>query len=178
MDIKMMKKDEEGNMNIEELQKDLKEAEAKCQEYLNGWKRERADFLNHKKGEAERISRLAKYANEEIILNILPILDNICLAESHVPEELENNTWIEGFMQIKKQLSGFLKKEGIEEIKALYEKFNPNYMEVIEEVPARDALQNDEGWEKEESGIVVEEVRRGYTLRGKVIRPAKVKISK
>ncbi len=157
------------------LKKDLEETKTKCEEYLNGWKRERADFLNYKKGEMERISELAKYANEELILNILPILDNIYLAESHVPEELKKNPWIEGFDQIKDQLVEFLKKEGIEPIKTLYEKFDPNYMEVVEEIPARESSHDGA---PEESGIAVEVVQTGYTMHGKIIRVAKVKITK
>ena len=70
-------------INAEQLQKDLAEAKAKCEEYLNGWKRERADFLNYKKDEMERISQLVTYANEELILKIIPILDNLCLASRH-----------------------------------------------------------------------------------------------
>ena len=90
---------------------ELEELKQKCDEYLNGWKRERADFINYKKDEMERISQLAKYANEEIILKIIPILDNMCLAVEHVKDE--------GVMQIKKQLEDFLKKEGIEVIKSI-----------------------------------------------------------
>jgi molecular chaperone GrpE len=161
---------QENNVNklteVEQLQKDLTDAKAKCEEYLNGWKRERADFINYKKGEMERIGELAKYANEEIILKIIPILDNVYLAESHVPEELKKNKWIDGFTHIKKQLSDFLSKEGIEPIKTIGEKFNPNIMEAVGEI---------EGKEKD---VVVEEVQRGYTMHGQVIRVAKVKISK
>jgi len=162
----------------EEKPNEIEELNQKCEEYLNGWKRERADFLNYKKEEMERIGQLVKYANEELILKILPILDNIYLAESHVPEELKNNQWIEGFNQIKNQLCDFLKKEGIEPMKTLYEKFDPNYMEVVEEVSVRDAPHKTDGWKSEESGIVVEVVQMGYTLHGKVIRPAKVRVTK
>lgn len=148
--------------DIEKLKKDLEESKIKCEEYLNGWKRERADFLNYKKDEMERISQLTKYANEELILKIIPILDNICLAESHVPDELKKNNWIDGFGQIKNQLVEFLKKEGIEHIEVLGKKFDPNLMEAVEG--------NGE--------TVSEEVQRGYMLHGKLICPAKVKVTK
>lgn len=147
---------------IENLKKELETAKAKCEEYLNGWKRERADFLNYKKDEMERIGELAKYANTEIILKIIPILDNIYLAESHVPEELKNHDWIKGFQQIKTQLCDFLQKEGIEPIETVGKKFDPNKMEAVEG----------------DGDTVAEEVQRGYTLHGKIIRVAKVKISK
>jgi molecular chaperone GrpE len=113
---------------------------------------------------------LAKYANEELILNLLPVLDNVSLAETHLKDE--------GISQIKKQFLDLLKKEGIEPMKTLYEKFDPNYMEVVEEVDARDASHGEDGWKVEEPGIVVEVVQEGFTLHGKIIRVAKVKISK
>ncbi len=162
-----IKKDEPIN-EVEELKKQLGEAKTKCEEYLNGWKRERADFLNYKKDEMERIGDLAKYANMEIILKIIPILDNIYLAETHVPEELKSHKWIEGFNHIKNQLADFLTKEGIEAIKTEGEKFNPNVMEAVEELSV----------EGKEPDVVVEEVQRGYTMHGKLIRVARVKISK
>jgi len=156
---KEVKKDEQS---FDSAQDELKSLQLKCEEYLNGWKRERADFLNYKKDEMERISTLAKYANEELILKIIPILDNIYLAESHVPEELKENNWINGFSQIKNQLEKFLKEEGIEPIKTVGEKFDPNLMEAVEG----------------DGEIVSEEIQRGYTLHGKIIRVAKVKILK
>ena len=140
--------------NIEKIKKELEEAKVKGEEYLNGWKRERADFLNYKKEEMERISDLAKYANEEIILKLLPVLDNLCLAVKHVSDP--------GILQIKKQLEDFLQKEGIEAIKTVGEKFDPNTMEAVEGA----------------GETVTEEVQRGYTLHGKLIRPAKVKVAK
>ena len=152
--------------NIEKLQQELQDTKAKCEEYLNGWKRERADFLNYKKEEMERIGQLVQYSQEELILKIIPILDNIYLAESHVPEELKTHQWITGFNHIKTQLEKFLKEEGIEPIEVLSKPFDANVMEIIGES------------EGEESNVVTEESQRGYTLNGKILRVAKVKISK
>ena len=158
----------------DELKKKLDECQKLKDEYLAGWQRSRADFLNYKKEEMERIGEILKYANEEIILKFLPILDNIDLAESQLPEKLKRGDegtsqsikWTKGFLQIKTQIREFLAKEGIQEINVIGEKFDPNTMEVIEEV------------EGEESGKVVEEVQKGYKMNGKVIRPAKVKVAK
>ena len=161
---------QENNVN-----KELEDAKAKCEEYLNGWKRERADFLNYKKDEMERIGQLAKYANEEIILKIIPILDNIYLAETHVPEELKNHEWIKGFNQIKSQLEDFLKKEGIEAIETVGKPFDPATMESIGET---DLAKSDFAKSDDKSGVVVEETQRGYTMHGKLIRPAKVRVTK
>jgi molecular chaperone GrpE len=126
----------------------------KEEEYLNGWKRERADFINYKKDEMERIGQLVKYANEEIILNLLPILDNLILAQSHISDQ--------GLSQVVKQFQDFLQKEGIEPIETVGKEFDANTMEAVEG----------------EGNTVAEETQRGYTMHGKLIRPAKVKISK
>jgi molecular chaperone GrpE len=142
----------------------LKELEGKAEEYLNGWKRERADFLNYKKDEGERISNMADYAQREMILRMLPIVDNISRAAQHIPEK--ESEWAKGFLAIENQSSEFLKRLGVEEIKTVGEPFDPNYMEAIEE---------EDG---EASGVVVKEFEKGYTVNGKLIRPAKVKISK
>jgi molecular chaperone GrpE len=149
-------------------EKELEELKKQKEEYLDGWKRERAGFLNYKKDEIERIEALIKYANEELILKFLPILDNIYLAEKQLPDDLKNHKWTEGVMQIKSQIANFLNSQGVEEIKAEGTKFDPNFHEVVEEVAI----------EGKESGIVVEEVQKGYTLHSKIIRPAKVKVSK
>ena len=149
------------------MEEEIKKVEkiSKEEEYLNGWKRERADFLNYKKEEMERIGQLVKYANEEIILKILPILDNFYLAEKHLPE---NPKFADGFAQIKNQLCDFLQKEGIEPIEVLGKPFDPNTMEAVGEAEA----------EGGDEGTIVEEVQRGYTMHGKLIRPAKVRVTK
>ncbi|OGZ70320.1 MAG: nucleotide exchange factor GrpE [Candidatus Staskawiczbacteria bacterium RIFCSPLOWO2_01_FULL_33_13] len=155
-----IKNDSESNVN------QLEECKQKCEEYLNNWKRERADFLNYKKDEIERIGFLAKYAKEDIVLKILPVLDSFHLAKKQLPDNLKEDTWIKGFLQIESQIAEFLKKEGILQIKSVGEKFDPSVMEIIEE--------SEEGG----SGMVIEELQKGYTMNGKVLRPTKVKVSK
>ncbi|MBI3337327.1 MAG: nucleotide exchange factor GrpE [Candidatus Staskawiczbacteria bacterium] len=154
-------------LNLEECQKN-------CGEYLNNWKRERADFLNYKKDEAERIGFLGQYVKEDIIFKILPILDNIALAEKQLPAAALGAEWTKGFLQIQKQIDDFLKKEGIEEIKSVGEKFNPETMEAVGEAESSDIGTTEGG----DEGTIVEEIQRGYKMNDKVLRPAKVKISK
>jgi len=154
--------------NIEELKKKLEECEKLKDEYLAGWQRERADFLNYKREELERIGEILKYTNVGLILNILPILDNFEIAEKKIPEDLKNDENVKGILQLKNQILDFLKNQGVEEIKSLGEKFDPNFMEVVETTEAKD----------KESGIVVEEIQKGYKINGKVLRPAKVRVTK
>lgn len=160
---------------------ELKELKKKSEEYLNNWKRSAADFINYKKEEMERMGMLAKYAKEDMVLKFLPILDNIYLAtRQNFPsenlsgqEDKSLKSFYDGLMQIQKQAEEFLKKEGIEEIKTVGEKFDPNTMEIIEEVdlPAGEAGGS-------ESGTVAAELQKGYMVDGKVLRPAKVKVLK
>jgi len=139
----------------------------KEQEYLENWKRERAAFLNYKKEEAERVGEFVKFANQELILKILPILDNIYIAEKKLPGELKENLWVQGFLKIKTQILDFLENQEVKEMKCLGEKFDPNFQEAAEKVEA----------EGKEEGIIIEEIKKGYLLHSKVIRPAKVKIA-
>jgi len=159
-----------------DISRELEECQKLKDEYLAGWQRERAELLNYKKEEMERIGDILKYADVGLILKILPILDNFELAarqtfpsENKSSQEKERfNQIIQGFLQIKNQIQDFLKNQGIEEIKSVGERFDPNFQEIVEmvEKPGTD------------SGIVIEEIQKGYKINGKVLRPARVKISK
>jgi len=151
----------------EELNKKLEECEKKASEYLTGWQRARADLLNYKKEEMERVGEFLKYANEEFVSKLLPILDNFTEAEKSIPDDKKDD-YSKGFSQIKKQLEDFLKNQGVEEIKSIGEKFDPNLHEAIEEVELKN----------KEKGLIVEEVQKGYKINGRLLRPAKVKIIK
>lgn len=152
----------------EKLKKEIEECEKQKQEYLAGWKRERADFLNYKKDEVERLGRVIDISKEEIISELLPILDNICLAEEKLPKDLKNDCWVEGMLKIKAQINDFFKKEGVKDIESLGKSFDPHTQEAMERIEGKGS----------ESGIVAEVIQKGYTLNGRVIRPAKVKIFK
>lgn len=145
-----------------------KECEKKKEEYLAGWQRARADFLNYKKEEMQRIGALVGMSQAEIILKLLPILDNFDIIEEKLSDDLKNNSEVKGVLQIKTQIQDFLKKYGIEEVKSLGKKFDPNFHEVVEQVETKE----------KESGVIVKEIQKGYTLQGKIIRAAKVRVSK
>ena len=152
---------------------DLAECAKKRDEYLAGWQRARADFLNYKKEEADKISGLAFFAQAEVILNILEILDTFDRAEqetgkiigSHSDSDLTQIR--DGFLQVKKQIQNVLKKYDVEAIETIGEKFDPGLAEAVEQVGA-DA----------DAGVVVEEIQKGYKVAGRVLRPAKVKVAK
>ncbi len=171
-----MDKDKQKEVSVEEFKKQLEECQKLKEEYLSGWQRSRADLLNYKKEEMERIGGLINYAMEEIVLRFLPILDNFEVTEGKLPDNLKKDENVKGLLQIKNQLQDFLKGQGLEEIKSLGEKFDPNFHEIIGEVSPSEASAK-EG-EKLESGTIVEEIQKGYKIAGRLLRPAKVRIKK
>ena len=164
----MAEKKKKKELDIEQLKKKLAECEKLKAEYLTGWQRSRAEFLNYKKEELKRVGEIVKYADIGLILKILPILDNLELAEKKIPEDLKKDENIKGLLQIKTQIRDFLKNQGVEEIESLGKKFDPNVHEVVGEVEVKD----------KKSGIVITEVQKGYKIHGRLLRPARVKISK
>lgn len=164
-----MKKEIKEKTKIKYSKKrELEECRKQKDEYLAGWQRARADFLNYKKEEMERFKEIMKYGSQELILKILPILDSLEKAETQIPSDFKDNEWVKGISQVRSQLQDFLKKEGVEEIKTIGKKFDPNFHEAVEKVEV----------ENKKSGEIIKEIQKGYTLNGKVIRPAKVKITK
>ncbi|MBU3925395.1 nucleotide exchange factor GrpE [Patescibacteria group bacterium] len=149
----------------------LEEEKKKSAEYHDHWKRAMADFQNYKKRQSELFGELVGAANQDLILALLPIFDAFCLAVNCVPEDIKDTEWAKGVAQIKFQLGDLLKSKGLEEIRSIGEKFNPEFHEAVEMVdpPA--------GGEKPE-GEILEEAQKGYKLNGMVIRTAKVKVAK
>jgi len=90
------------------------------------------------------------------------------MTKKHKKEiELENDKWVEGILKTKEQIIEFLKTEGVEEIDCLDQEFDPNLHEAVEMIDS-----------DSESGIIIKEINKGYTLHEKVIRPSRVKVSK
>lgn len=167
--------EENNNQELSELEKCQKERD----EYLNNWKKERADFLNYKKDEVKRLEEFVKFANEAVILEVIEVLDDL----ERAAKEVKN----EGLDQVLKKFQDLLKKYGIEKIR-VEGTFDPLLHEAVGTAPmpegvgvptefprsAWDPTPGTEASGKEEEKI--EEVRAGYTMHGKIIRPARVKI--
>ncbi|MCK5332514.1 nucleotide exchange factor GrpE [Candidatus Parcubacteria bacterium] len=147
--------------------KEVEELKKQVEENLIGWQRAQADMANYKKEQEKHLSEFRKYANEDMILNLLPTIDSFALATNYLPEDLKDSDWVKGILCIKGQFDGFLKEAGVEEIRSLGEKFDPSLFESVGE----------EESDKEE-GTVIVELQKGYKMSGKIIRPAKVRIAK
>ena len=159
--VKTMAKDDTGkskqtdkkNINEEELT-ELKKRNEELEEQV---KRVLADYQNLEKraqGEREEIIQLA---NKQLLLHLLPALDTLMLTGKHVQDE--------GLQLSVAQFQDALRQEGVEKIETVEKIFDPRLMECFETT---------EG----EEGKVVEEIQTGYTLFGKVLRPARVKVGK
>lgn len=130
--------------------------------------RAHAEFENvRKRLEKDKID-FAKYANEGFILDLLPIIDNLEIAEGHIKEAKDFKAVRDGVDMIQSQIQKFLKDIGLERLKTVGEKFDPHVHEPIETVKADD----------KEDGSVAAELKPGYKLNGKLLRPAMVKIVK
>jgi len=147
---------------------ELDECKKQCEVNLNGWKRAAADFINYKKDESERAQELMRYTKESFLETILPILDNMNLIVGKMPPELLEDANVKGLMMVKTQLEDFLKANGAQAIDSLGKNFDPAFHEVVQAVEAED----------KESGIIIEEVEKGYMVNGRLLRPAKVKVVK
>ncbi len=152
--------------NIEDVETIKKQAE----EYLNGWKRAKADYLNLKKEMEAQDKEIREWLSKIFLLPILDIMDSFNKAFGNVPANLKTEVWVEGIKGIKKQFENFLKAQEVEAMEVIGEKFNPLMHEAIESV--------DLPVEGGESGRIIEEARRGYLVNGEVLRPAKVKVYK
>jgi molecular chaperone GrpE len=138
--------------------------EQEREEYLNGWKRAKADLINHQKEEVKRLESVARLTREEIIENILPALESFELAL----QSAESDSMSEGFQRVRDQLTEALKRHGLEEIPVTPgQVFDPNFHEAIAEVKS-----------DLPSGAIAEEIRKGYAINGKTIKAAQVRISR
>jgi molecular chaperone GrpE len=104
-----------------------------------------------------------------LLLELLPIFDNLKSAFSQVPSAERAGPWLVGLTHIKSQFEKFLRENGIEEIKTVDERFNPLEHEAVECAPAETVDQDD---------IIIKEIKAGYKLHGRVIQPAKVIVNK
>ncbi len=154
-----MPKKKKVNQN-ERLEQELEEMKELLQ-------RTHADFLNYKtRTDKEKIESL-EYGEMVAIKELLPILDNLKRAKNHLPQELEKNEWVQGILNITKQLLQKLEEMDVREIATVGTEFDENFHEAMVAEKS-----------KEKSGIIIEEFEPGYTYKDKVIKYAKVKIAK
>ena len=168
--MNQMNNEEMQNQQTASVNDELAECTAKAQEYLNGWQRAKADFINYKNDEARRLEDTARYMTRSLMQDLFPLLDSFELALKHFGGEKTGNESEQekGMLLIRSQLMDILKKRGLEAIAlTMGEPFNPEKHEALGEVEADFP-----------SGTIAEEIQKGYTLQGHVLRPARVRVAK
>jgi len=171
-DTKAPEKDVKPDSEIITLpRKDYDELAAKAVESDNlkdKYMRAHAEFENARKRLEKDRSDFMKYANEGLIMDFLPILDNLEIAEKHIKEAKDFKAVQEGVDMIQGQIQKFLGEIGLARIKTEGEKFDPHIHEAV-------ATSDENG---KDDGLITEELKAGYKLNGKLLRPAMVKIAK
>ncbi len=154
------------NKKVKDKDKEILKYKKLCKEHLDGWKRERAAFENFRKRTEKRNLSLIKFANEELLVKILPVLDNFEQALKHIPKGWEKTSWTDGIKQIQKYFKDVLESAGLTEVNVKRgDKFDPCFCEALEK----------KGKNKKECKIA-EILQKGYELNGKVVRPARVRV--
>ena len=149
--------------DIETLQQVIAEEKEKAERYLANWQRSQADFDNYKKRSEQEKREFFEFANSALISNLLTVLDDLERAFASVPAELDESNWTEGIKLIYNKFKTTLETQGLTEIEARGEPFDPRLHE---------AVMQQEGKE----GMVIEEIQKGYKFKEKVIRPSLVTV--
>ena len=164
-------KNDKANDKVVVSQEELDALRSKAKErdeYCDKFVRAHAEFENAKKRMEKDRLELLRYANDGLISEFLPIADNLEMAEKYIKEAKDFKAVQEGVDMIHLQIQKFLKDIGLEKIRSVGEKFDPNIHEAVETADAKDKEEN----------LVIEELKPGYKFNGKLLRPASVKIVK
>lgn len=170
---KKEKKDKHGNSKLKEEQEKLLEQISKLQEenqaLLEKVKLAQAEVVNYRKRKDEETQNMLKFANQDLITELINVVDNferaIKLDDNDLTDELSK--FLDGFKMMYANLMEILKKFGVEEINRVGEVFDPN----LEQALMTDSI------EEMDDDVVTEVLLKGYKLNGRVIRPASVKVN-
>ncbi|RKY70500.1 MAG: nucleotide exchange factor GrpE [Candidatus Latescibacterota bacterium] len=160
--------EEEAEEKTGEEQTPLEKAQAEAAQYYDRWMRLAAEFDNYKRRSARQFAELVQSANERLVTQLLPVLDNFERALNHEGDDETLESFRKGVEMIFGQLHDVLKAEGLKSFDSVGKPFDPNIHDAIMQMES----------EEHESGTVMEEVQKGYTLGDKVLRHTKVVVSK
>lgn len=153
---------------IKKLREKLRQTEKEKQEYLDGWQRAKADFVNFKKREADSKEEFTKFAREALISDLLPVLESFDMAFSNKEAwQKVDPQWRVGVEYIHTQLSSILRDNGLTEIDPTGMQFDPSEHTSIGAEATRDASLVHK---------VAKVIQKGYRLSGKMLRSPKVKV--
>ncbi|MHB8842271.1 MAG: nucleotide exchange factor GrpE [Candidatus Aquicultor sp.] len=151
-----------------ELKERLEQKEAEAAEYLDTLKRLQAEMENFRKRMIKEQEQIIQYAAQTVVLELLPVIDNLERALAAAEADAESGRLKEGVELIYTQLKGLLAKECVEVIDPAGEEFDPMKHEAVMQVASDEHAEN----------TVVEVLQKGYDLKGRLLRPAMVKVAK
>lgn len=152
---------------VDNLRKALKKEQEKAIDYLNRLKYLQADFENFQRRMQKEMDEKANYGNLSLICELLTVLDELEYAVDAGKQSSDKKAITEGVEMILKKTYEVLGRQGLTKIDAVGQPFDPNRHEAIVKLPTKDYKE----------GTVIEEIRRGFMLKGKVIRPSLVKVA-
>jgi molecular chaperone GrpE len=158
----------EETVSQEELAALFEEADREREQFKRLLQRTQADFANYRKRSEEERQEHQQQATARVLQKLLPILDDFEMAIDHAEQSSIDQSWIEGMQLISRKLSATLESEGVTDIEAMGQEFDPFEHEAI-------AYQTSE--DKPE-GTIIEVTQKGYKLRGRILRPARVVVAK
>jgi len=147
--------------DVAQLQQELQQEREKAQSFYQSWQRSAADFQNYKRRIEDERSEAARFANAALIINLLPLADDLERALHNVDTHLAGLTWVDGIRIIHRKFQMLLEMSGVQEIEADARQFDPSQHEAVSQAPG-------------EEGKVIAVVQKGYRLGDRVIRPAMV----
>jgi molecular chaperone GrpE len=172
-DVTFVDSDEDGTALptkdiVKKLREDLKQARKEKEEYLTGWQRAKADYVNLQKDEEQKRKDLRAYITTGLVEDILPAFDSfdMAMANKEAWQKVDAN-WRSGVEYIQQQLLKALENYGVEKVGKVGEPFNPNLHEAIENIPADNTDQDH---------TIASVIQSGYKMGDKVIRPARVNV--
>jgi molecular chaperone GrpE len=159
---------EDATEKIKKLKEELKQCKEDRQEFLDGWQRSKADFVNLKKRSGEELLEFRERASESFVMDLLPVLDSFDMAfKDKTAWESAPLQWRKGIEYIHSQLISLLENQQVKLIHPLNGDFNPNEHNSSANVIVED---------KNMDGKVVEVILKGYKIKDRVVRPAHVKV--
>jgi len=171
-EVEVLEPDEQIPDDPKVLLEQLQEQTAKAKDYYEKLLRMQADFENFRRRSRQEKDDLARYVTEQLMVNLLQIVDNferaLCMEVKEGNQEAFQESFKEGMKMVYRQLNEVLGREGLCPISAVGEQFDPNKHEAVMQEESTDFPDN----------TVMMELRRGYMLKDKVIRPAMVKVAK
>jgi molecular chaperone GrpE len=150
-----------------DLSAELEKSQKEAAEHLDDLKRLKAEFENYRKRVLKEQTQLVERASQQLVEKLMPVLDNFELALIAADRTKDIDALVRGVEIVFGELMDVLHKEGLQKIDALGKPFDPTFHEAVLEVGEGPA---------EGEPIVAEVVRNGYTLKGRVVRPAMVKV--